>query len=277
MLRGLINTGRAQPMSRYVFIDGAALLRFVSDATKRVPLEAEPSMNYGTFLTRLNALRGFFYDAYPSRRENQTEDDFQDQFHQKDVFLRRLSRVDRMHVRTGVSRHRKGRGLEQKGVDIQLAIDAYQHAVLGNMEEAVLVTNDLDFLPLLDALTQTRVRTELRYVIGKTSDDLLEAADRAVPLTLSEFLEWCDLPYSRYGRWSWHNGFNPTDFSEVIHGNLGSRKLIVYQIEGDERYFLKYEDEDRHLSCFYPNVGIEVFEIEAGERFEQGGARHSGR
>ncbi len=67
-------------------------------------------------------------------------------------------------MRTGTSRYRKKRGLEQKGVDILLAIEAYQNAVQGNMDIVEILTSDLDFYPVFDALVQTRVKAHLTEV-----------------------------------------------------------------------------------------------------------------
>lgn len=255
-------------MSRYIFVDGQALLQFLSEAAQRVSPGEKAPVNYEKFIGMHNAERGFFYDAYPTKRANEDEKQFQARWDEKHGFLKRLSRVDRMHVRPGISRHRKGRGLEQKGVDIQLAIEVYQHAVLGNMEHAVLITNDLDFLPLLDALTQTRVITELRYVTGKTSETLIEAADQARPLSLQDFLRWCDSPYSKYGGMSWEGGIKPANLIEIKRGLLRSRQLVVYRDEERHEFYLQFKGEDRSLRCNHLAVGIDLLELEAGAKAE---------
>lgn len=66
-------------------------------------------------------------------------------------------------MRTGFSRYRRKRGQEQKGVDVLLAVDVLQHAYRGSMDRADLITSDLDFVPLFDALTQTRVSSRLFF------------------------------------------------------------------------------------------------------------------
>ncbi len=255
-------------MSRYVFLDGEAFLQFVTSAAQRVSPGEEVPVNYGKLLGHLKAVRGFFYDAYPTKGATENASQFQARWDEKHAFLRGLSRVDRMHVRPGISRHRKGRGLEQKGVDIQLAIEVYQHAVRGNMEDAVLITNDLDFFPLLDALTQTHVITELLYVAGKTSETLIEAADRARPLSLHEFLRWCDHPYSEHGQCAWGSGFKADQVSQMKTGQLGSQKLVVYRDKERELFVLSWEGEDRTLSCRNLQVGIELLELDTGEKVE---------
>ena len=71
--------------------------------------------------------------------------------------------------------------MEQKAVDILLALDVYRHAIQGNMETAIIVTCDLDFAPVLEALLETRVRTRLWFDPKKTSNLLRDAADVAEP------------------------------------------------------------------------------------------------
>jgi uncharacterized LabA/DUF88 family protein len=58
-----------------------------------------------------------------------------------------------------MSHFRKSRGIEQKAVDILLALDVYRHPVNGNMDTAVIVTSDADFEPVLDSIQETRVRS----------------------------------------------------------------------------------------------------------------------
>jgi uncharacterized LabA/DUF88 family protein len=60
--------------------------------------------------------------------------------------------VDRVHVYEGDARRRRKRGLEQKKVDVMIAVDMLTHTFRRNMHEATLLTGDNDFKPLVDAL-----------------------------------------------------------------------------------------------------------------------------
>jgi uncharacterized LabA/DUF88 family protein len=187
-------------MTSYAFIDGAALLSFIEEAGRTLSPSEAPRIDYTKIFNHIAysgwsntfADRLFFYDAYPSKRNSENEGEFDTRWNETDALFKTLSRIPQVHVRTGVTtRHRKKVGVVQKGVDVLLAIEAFRHAQSGNIEEATLVLSDLDFLPLLDALTQTRVRTNLVYVPKKTNDLLIEAADYARPIGLKEFLLWC--------------------------------------------------------------------------------------
>ena len=257
-------------MSRYVFIDGEAILQFVADAAQRLSPDEEAPINYDLMRANFGADRVFFYDAYPTKRAGEDEKQFTQRWNEKDAFFKQLSRLDAMHVRTGTTRHRKKRGLEQKGVDIQLAIEAYQHAVRGNIETAVIVTNDLDFYPLLDAMTQTRVRTELRYDRDKTSAALIEAADFAIPLSLREFANWCDPPYANHGVLSRANRDTfPQDnmkAPEIKRGTLQGRVLVVYRHVPKNMYIILPGPEESLVRCNNLATGIDWIEIQMGGR-----------
>jgi uncharacterized LabA/DUF88 family protein len=261
-------------MSRYTFIDGEALLQFMADAAQRISPDEEFSVNYKNMRSAFGGQRAFFYDAHPARRSSEDEEEFRRRRSDKDSLLKVLSRLDGMHIRTGMSRYRRKRGLEQKGVDIQLAIEAYQHAVRGNIEEAVLITNDLDFYPLLDALTQTRVRTILRYVPGKTSELLIEAADFAAPLLLFEFAQWCDPPYSRHSELSMiSRPFDP--LPPVFRcGRLDGREFVIYRIEQHDQFLIDHQPMDHLVLCKNLVVGIDWLESKTGDtaKFDIAGA-----
>jgi uncharacterized LabA/DUF88 family protein len=166
----------------YAFIDGASFERNAGPilAQYESPIE---ELNWQA-LTR-NAERIFYFDALPTKKNNQTDEDFQTQLSNKQQFFSRLRRVPNMHVREGITRFRQGSGkplLQQKGVDIALAVEVLRHAHSGNMDVARIFANDADFYPLLDALTSTKVRSELYFSANAVSTELVEAADMAEEL-----------------------------------------------------------------------------------------------
>jgi uncharacterized LabA/DUF88 family protein len=167
-------------MSRaYAFIDGAAFEKNVSPIFQSFECAIE-EINWDAF-TR-NAQRIFYFDALPTKKFNQSEEEFQQQLTSKVKFFSGLRRIPNMHVREGITRLRQGSGkplLQQKGVDIALVVEVLKHAHDGNMEVARIFANDSDFFPLLDALTSTRVRSELFYSPKAISSELVEAADFA--------------------------------------------------------------------------------------------------
>ena len=167
----------------YAFIDGAAFEVGVLPIFKDLDTELE-DINWAT-LTR-NADRIFYFDALPVKKETDSDSDFEKKIEQKKRTFGFLKRVPNMHVREGFTRVKSNSNrpqLTQKGVDIALACEVLLHSHLENIEIARLFLNDLDFCPLLESLTSTRVRTELFYIAGKTADELLEVADISEEVT----------------------------------------------------------------------------------------------
>jgi hypothetical protein len=90
------------------------------------------------------------------------------------------------HVREGfVSRGRRAKRRTQKAVDVQLAVDALEHAVAHNMDTATFVLGDLDFEPLFFSLNRFGVIVSVYYFEGTASEELLEAADARSPIVFS--------------------------------------------------------------------------------------------
>ncbi|HXC56655.1 MAG TPA: NYN domain-containing protein [Rhizomicrobium sp.] len=106
----------------------------------------------------------FFYDALPIQRKGESAEAWRSRHETKQAHLERLALTDRFYVFEGDIR-RKGEELkdrpEQKKVDIAIAVDMLSHAFRRTMDEATLLTGDLDFRPLLDALAAEGMPTTL--------------------------------------------------------------------------------------------------------------------
>jgi uncharacterized LabA/DUF88 family protein len=175
----------------YAFIDGAAFELSVGKILAEFGC-TEEDINWQA-LTR-NAARIYYFDALPTKKEKEQADDFDQKLKEKKIKFAKLRRVENMHVREGLTRPRDGapNGLSQKGVDIALATEVMIHTFRENMDCARIFANDLDFFPLLDAMTSTKVRTELFYTPGKTPTEFVEAADKAEEI--GYYLVYSSLP-----------------------------------------------------------------------------------
>ena len=165
----------------FLFIDGASFRRLLDSTRGVYGLGDNFDIDY-TKLVNSKIRRAFFYDAYPIQKRNQTDAQYEAEYKKTVDYFNLIGSTSNFHVRHGESRFRKKRGSEQKAVDIMLALDAYRHASKENMDRIILVTNDLDFCPLFEALLETRVRTELWYEKSKTSSLLIDAADHTVEI-----------------------------------------------------------------------------------------------
>ncbi len=157
----------------YLFVDGAYLERTIA---------AHSEYYFGEDLVldfeRLGAgaLKAFYYDAYPSRKQGESEADYQQEVSSADRKFNRISSHRGWHVNFGFTRG-SGKKIRQKGVDVQLAMDAYTHCVRGNFKNITLLTGDLDFYPLIKSLVQEGAFVQLWYDPNTTSDELMRSAD----------------------------------------------------------------------------------------------------
>ena len=85
------------------------------------------------------------------------------------------------HVVEGQVRQGKRRP-EQKGVDVQLAVDALQAANRGVVGAIALVSGDADFIPLVKAVRDVGPHVIVIAFKESLSPDLRTAADRVVVL-----------------------------------------------------------------------------------------------
>lgn len=178
-------------MTRYLFIDGACLRARIEAVSDLYCDGATLQMNWwgpsGGFQ------KVFFYDCLPARRPNQTEEDFEAAKAVVEAQHAQLATFDRFRVNEGDTRYRKGRGLEQKKVDVMIAVDMLVHTIRKNMTEATLIAGDADFTPLLNALSNEGMFVTLIHP-PRASKDLLAAADARQLLSSWQLQQWLDAP-----------------------------------------------------------------------------------
>jgi uncharacterized LabA/DUF88 family protein len=172
---------------QYLFIDGGFLRGFSQEVGRLFGVEGPE------FLVDFNSLtheyeRVFYYDSYPSKKPGQPEQEFEDEYSKMDRLLGYIAECRNCNVRPALTRSSRKR--EQKGVDVQLALECFMHASSGNIDVAAVMTSDLDFFPLFEAMLSTRTRSKLLYQFGKTSRELVSAADASEPLTAIDFANW---------------------------------------------------------------------------------------
>jgi NYN domain len=159
----------------YVFIDGGyvreaqnkAMLAVFGVPGESAPEEIGPS----------NAFRFYFYDCLDDlKREDETEEERDARVSlQRESLLSRRHRRPGLHVQLGVIKGGKRRS--QKEVDVLLAVDMMTHAFNKNMTHAVLISGDLDFRPVVEALVRSGVFVDVWYEKSTAAKDLPGAAD----------------------------------------------------------------------------------------------------
>jgi uncharacterized LabA/DUF88 family protein len=177
-------------MDYYVFIDGA-YLRAAHEDVMRAFYGVVPPINFrdmsSTFLG--HPARIYYYDAVDRNRVGSESEAERDQrVKERDDFHAYLNSLPRWSVREGfVSRGRRASRRSQKAVDVQLAVDALEHAANRSMQRAGFIFGDLDFEPLLFSLGRFAVKTDVWFERESASPELLEAADERHMLTVKDF------------------------------------------------------------------------------------------
>jgi hypothetical protein len=91
---------------------------------------------------------------------------------------------------TGSRRGRQKEARRQKEVDVLLAVDMLTHGFNRNMSRAILLSGDLDFRPVVEALVRGGVFVEVWYEKSTVSKDLYWAADLGYPLYWNILYSW---------------------------------------------------------------------------------------
>ena len=130
--------------------------------------------------------------------------------------------------------------LEQKGVDILLAIDVFKHASLNNLSQAHIMTTDLDFFPLFEALRDTPVSVHLHCYVPETSEELMSLADVVIPITPITILRWLHHPDAEKFV---QRDQSPVEFSnvrmEIKEGTCDGLPFYIFEVPSiPERRFL---------------------------------------
>lgn len=142
-----------------IFVDGGYISKLLQNNFGRARLD------YGKFSTHLatgsDLLRTYFYDCPPFQSSHPTQDEAQ-RFASKERFFSSLSRLPRYQVRLGKLERRGNPPIfTQKRVDILLGVDMVELAATRQIQRAILVAGDSDFVPAIEAVKRHGVLTVL--------------------------------------------------------------------------------------------------------------------
>jgi hypothetical protein len=110
-------------------------------------------------------------------------------FEGKQRFVDFLSRLPKWVLRKGVVERRtagKDVWFEQTRLDVMLAVDLVRLAWRGEIQRAVVVAGDSDFIPAIADARAAGVAVTLRYHPGTAHEELIASVDVATPLTRAE-------------------------------------------------------------------------------------------
>jgi uncharacterized LabA/DUF88 family protein len=171
----------------YAFIDGGYVREVLDRAMKEVfgiPGDLAPEK-----IAPADVTRAYFYDCIDElRKDSETEAEFQARREELNKRISRMRSRPGFHFRPGTLS--RGRRQTQKEVDVLLAVDMLTHGFNRNMTHAVLVTGDLDFRPVVEALVRTGVFVNVWYEKRTAADALPLAADFGSELNWHALYDW---------------------------------------------------------------------------------------
>ncbi|QLE52915.1 NYN domain-containing protein (plasmid) [Nostoc sp. C057] len=174
---------------KYLFIDGGCLDSLLEALSNGLFGGTKLEIDYARLATGFHKV--FYYDCLPAKKQGEDETICHNRIQTKVELFNNLRSVEKFHVYEGTARYRdRRRGQEQKQVDIMIAVDMLTHSFRRNMHEATLLTSDLDFKPLIDALVQDGMYVSLWYPKGKTNYELVDSADSRRPITVHNVQQW---------------------------------------------------------------------------------------
>jgi uncharacterized LabA/DUF88 family protein len=180
----------------YLFIDAKYLRDKHSKALRRI-FPQVPEINLLQLKAQARAMRVFFYDCLNDRRDEAESDEaFQARLQRDEAYFTAIRALPGFHVRWGTLTGKRPR-LRQKEVDVQLAVDMLTHGFSKNMSKAVLLSGDLDFRPIVEALIRAGVFVEIWYEKESASKELFWAADFGRELAFQDFYSMSDQNFTR--------------------------------------------------------------------------------
>ncbi len=120
-------------------------------------------------------LRTYYYNCMPHQSNPATEAERR-RYSAMDKFVYTLRKLPRFEIRLG-KLGRVGESFVQKRVDILLAVDLVRLSWGKQIEKAILITGDSDFVPAVEASKDAGVLVQLYYSKASVHDELLSAVD----------------------------------------------------------------------------------------------------
>jgi uncharacterized LabA/DUF88 family protein len=170
----------------YLFVDGGYLTARLKEWSEGFADGDLIDLDFKEYLGGREKV--FYYDALPSRKSNESAEQFEARLAAVEAHHAKLRSVPGCHVFNGKTIE-GGRRLQQKGVDVLLATHMLTHVFRKNAKHVSLLAGDADFAPLVRALVMEGAYVMVIYARSSYSSDLLGAADVSVPIRVQDILQ----------------------------------------------------------------------------------------
>lgn len=223
----------------YLFIDGEYLRQIHREAMQGF-FGVEGELDIYEAMRQAGAIRAFFYDSIDETpRPGETEEACRERLAPLQDFFTRTGALSGVHVRLGTV---TGKRRRQKEVDILLATDMLTHGFNGSMKTAVLLSGDLDFRPIVEALVRSGVFVEVWYHRSSIARELPGAADFGREVRFRQLHSWNTESFQRKYRIPQEDRQAGDRWGQLLKaGSIAGSKVELYSVQthgGGERFLL---------------------------------------
>jgi len=173
-----------------IFIDGGYLSKILKrhfGAPRIDYLKLSNEICSGLHLSRL---RTYFYDCMPVIRKDNEED--KRKYAEKQKFIDKIQRLPRFEVKRGKLQIIGGE-FKQKMVDVLMSLDIADRCFDNQIQHAILIAGDSDFIPAIKKAKDYGAIIHLYYHPLSKHDALLDEIDELHPFK-PEFIDKILLP-----------------------------------------------------------------------------------
>jgi uncharacterized LabA/DUF88 family protein len=248
----------------YLFIDGGYLKTVYRDLF--APLFGDNYVvDYKTVKDTFGARRAFLYDCLDDvQRTEESDAEFKARVKQQEDYFDAIDKVEGVHVRYG--HLSPGRKRQQKEVDVLLAVDMLTHAFNKNMDEAVLLSGDRDFRPVVESIVRLGTLVKVAYDPRIGSRPLARAADHEMEIDLNALCGWIKLDkyedrFKHFPRTTIYPNQNADPFKDIPGfraGVIGPDKLAFGLCEQSQLWYatVQIHPRDYCLYTFYDQAKL---------------------
>ncbi len=232
-----------QDHTRYLFIDGGYARTAYQHAMHTV-FDDFGEIDVAIIAQQARAFRTYYYDCLDETQGN-TESDvqFQQRVETQRTYFERIRSMVGVHLQLGTLTGTRPK--RQKEVDVLLAVDMLTHGFNRNMTHAALLTGDLDFRPVVEALVRSGVYVEVWFEKTTAAKELYWAADLGQQLDFGALYNWSDQRFrSTHGLPTFDTAHPPVT-GELLHsGTCGGRPVQILREPNSHIFVLRAENPD---------------------------------
>ncbi len=172
-----------------IFIDGGYLNRILKSNFRSPNIDLLKLCNKIADDTNTTRLRTYYYHCLPYTKEGDVEN--AERRSKMQSFLTKIKRLPRFEVKLGRLQCIGGE-FKQKMVDVLMSLDIVDMCFERQIDHAILIAGDSDFVPAIQRARDTGTIIHLYYHPGTVHIQLLDVIDELHEIN-GDFLEQCIL------------------------------------------------------------------------------------